>query len=448
MKFHFLAILLVLLVDAAYAATNAIDANCLAYNLKTTVEAYEKVGLKNPKWDEAAKKSLNIFARIRSWTNGLPNELIPELQTNLTCAMKNGCTDPMIRYLNLRFVENQPGTNAAIAFSDVSSALQQSQYPDIRKYYATMWARRTWYHSGQKPSEIVSELTTSASNLANALKDKSITLREADQACDFLIADPWAPYLAKWNCYQTIEAPLISGFNGSCPFLLTKARAYIAYAWNARGNSYADKVSAAGWRLFAERLEIAAEALETAWAQDPHDVRICVEMLTVELGQGVGRERLEKWFQRGMKIDPTNYELCSSKMQYLRPRWYGSIEDMIAFGRECTMNTNYSGGIRLMLVDAYNDAFQEVQDKAERAEYWKQPRVWRDVQFTFEQFFKLYPDAVGYRHNYAFYANRCGQYQEFLNQIKLFPSTNYAYFGGIEKFNAMVKSAERRAKLQ
>jgi len=119
---------------------------------------------------------------------------------------------------------------------------------------------------------------------------------------------------------------------------------------------------------------------------------------------------------------------------------------MIDFGRECTANTNWSGGVRLMLADAHYEASREIQDKEERAAYWKQPNVWKDVTFAYEQFFKLYPQEVGYRYNYAMYASRCGQWQEFLTQVKLFPSTNYAYFGGMDRFNEMVRYAQEHVK--
>ena len=168
----------------------------------------------------------------------------------------------------------------------------------------------------------------------------------------------------------------------------------------------------------------------------------------MELGQGKGRERLELWFQRGMKLDPANYGLCADKMEYIRPRWYGSINDMIAFGRECTLNTNWSGSVRLMLADAHYEASREIQDSAKRAAYWQKANVWSDIQFSYQQFFKLFPNEVGYRHNYALYAVRCGQWQEVLNQIKLFPTTNVAYFGGQDQFNKMVKVAEDHVKKQ
>lgn len=450
MKPRYLALLLIILCrcHATYAATNSLDPAQLAYNLKTTVEAYEKAGRKNPKWDGDVKRCFTIFSRIRSWTNDVPSELFQDLRTNVARIVGVGCDDPMIRYLHLRFVDTHTLAEAVLAYGDSASALQKSEYPDIRKFYATMWSRKAFLLSEQQRPEVTVMLTTAASYLANALADTSMPQKEADQACDLLMSASWWAEPARWNCYHTLETVLTNRWNGSSVALLTKGRAYLSYAWQARGIGYSGSVSDNGWKLMTERLNIGAEALEAGWNLDPHDVRICQEMMRVELGQGKGRKRLEMWFQRGMKVDPANHDLCGEKMEYLRPRWYGSIKEMIDFGRECTTNTNWADSVRLMLADAHYEASREIQDDRKRASYWRQTNVWSDVQFAFEQFFKQYPDAVDYRHNYARYAALCGKWQEFLNQVRMFPSTNYPYFGGVERFDKMLKTAEEQVKKQ
>ena len=448
MKPSFLTLALVILCQchATFAATNAFDPAQLAYNLKTTVEAYEKVGRKDPKWDADAKKCLIAFARIRSCTNDIPPEYFQDVKTNIVHLAAVGCDDPLIRYLYLRHGVEKRGTEAALAFSEAASALQKSEYPDIRKFYATVWEYKSLTPAEAQLPKAGAILTTATSYLARALDDASIPQREADQACDFLMSTPWWAESTRWSCYQTLEPVLTNRWKGSSMALLAKGRAYLSYGWHARGTGYADTVSDSGWKLMSERLKVAAETLEAAWNLDPHDVRICREMMRVELGQGQGRERLEMWFERGMKLDPANYDLCMEKIEYLRPRWYGSIRQMIDFGRECTTNTNWSGSVRFMLADAHNEASRDTRDNAARAAYWKQTTVWPDVQFTFNQFFKLNPDAVGYRHNYARYAAWCGQWQEFLNQVKMFPSTNFTFFGGEARFNEMVKTAKGNVK--
>ena len=175
------------------AETNAVDPAHLAYNLKTTVQAYDKVGSKNQKWNAAAQRCLTTFANIRSLNNGNPSELIKELQTNLTHLVGLKCDDPLIHYLYVRFAfsASHSATENATAFGEAASALEKSQYPDIRKFYAAMWACSALVSSDPKRPQIVSMLETASSSLAKALADKTVPLQEVDQACDLIMSAPW-----------------------------------------------------------------------------------------------------------------------------------------------------------------------------------------------------------------------------------------------------------------
>ena len=72
---------------------------------------------------------------------------------------------------------------------------------------------------------------------------------------------------------------------------LLKGQAGVDMAWQARGNGYANTVSAEGWKTFRERLAGAESDLEKAWQLDPKDVRIPLLMMTVCLGNEKGRPR-------------------------------------------------------------------------------------------------------------------------------------------------------------
>jgi hypothetical protein len=433
-------------IRVTWAATDPIDPAHLAYNLKTTVEAYEKVGMKNPKWDAEARKCLTTFARLRSWTNNEVGELAQDMAKNLARLKALGCEDPLVGYLRLRFVDAQAGTATVAAFNASVAALQKQKYPEIRTFYAALWAAKTLQNEPNQKLVAMAQFTSAASFLAKAMEDTAMPLREADQALELLLAAYWWAEPVRWHCYNTVEKSLTNRWSESSPALLARGRGYLAYAWVARGIGFADTVSETGWKLTRERLDIASQALEAAWERNPRDARICLEMLRVEQGQGKSRARMEQWFERGIKLDPGYYDLCYAKLEYLRPRWYGSTKEMIDFGRECTTNANLKSSVRLMLADAHLAASQEIQNDAQRSLYMQDPKVWSDIRFTFEQFFKLYPDAVGYRHDYAKYAYRCGQWGEFLKQAGMFPSTNHAYFGGVERFNKIVKQSSELTK--
>lgn len=82
---------------------------------------------------------------------------------------------------------------------------------------------------------------------------------------------------------------------------------YTHYAWDARGGGFADTVTPEGWKQFAERLKIAEKLLTTAYERNPADTAAAVEILSIELGQGQGRDVMEKWFKRAIDADPAHY---------------------------------------------------------------------------------------------------------------------------------------------
>ena len=64
----FTALSLFLLGTACKSAPTPkeVAAQTLAWNLKTTVEAYDKVGVKSAQWDESARNCLSGFAHWRT----------------------------------------------------------------------------------------------------------------------------------------------------------------------------------------------------------------------------------------------------------------------------------------------------------------------------------------------------------------------------------------------
>ena len=86
-----------------------------------------------------------------------------------------------------------------------------------------------------------------------------------------------------------------------------------------------------------------------------------------------------------------------------------------------------------------------MSDSGKMNAYLQRADVWSDIRTNFEYFFRLYPEQAGYRHNYAWFAERAGDSAEFLRQVKMFPSTNFAYFGGVDRFNKMLEHAKENA---
>ena len=427
-------------------------ADRLKWNQSTLESAYHSVGQKNPKWDADATDALKEFARLRTAAED-EEEILSELVGDAADrAVSAGCDDALIKYLATRhgsitkakkFSERQERYRLA------AESLGQSSYPPIRKFFAHADAAEIlWQQRDTNFWPVVRDFRNQAvADLNAAFADQAMPEMDAYQAAETLFQLMRRNVYELTNAYNTINATLASLPEKATAASLIKARFYITYAWRARGNGTADKVTEEGWRLFHERLDVAEAALNQAWSRDSHDEEIPVLMLTVMEGQSKPRAEMETWFQRAMKLEPNSYAACRGKLHFLLPQWYGSREDMVAFGRQCVAATNWNGRVPLILVDAHAD-FSRTLSVDERRDYWLRPEVWPDIQLAYEKFARLHPETTRFRYPYAAYAFRCGQWQEFLEQTKIIRANDspprYNYFGGEKEFTALEALAKER----
>jgi len=101
--------------------------------------------------------------------------------------------------------------------------------------------------------------------------------------------------------------------------------------------------------------------------------------------------------------------------------------------------------VPLTLVDAHSEFSRTLPDADTRHAYWRLPDVWPDIRDGYEKFAQTNPNATDFRYPFAAYAFRCGQWQDFNEQIKLIRQNdsvvNYRYFGGKDAFDKMTEFA-------
>ena len=423
----------------------------LDWDMNTMVGSYERIGKSELEWDGPATNALAEFAHARSQSLEPGEDWVTIIRTNCDAAVQARCDDPMVRYLYIRFAMSQ--TNSAMDFADAfyktSDAMMNSSYPPILKFYATLAAIGQLHqaYGGNMNRETMGELTTQlTNNLVKILGDKTTPPEEVYDACHQILETfRGNKQLFDYIYSDAIEKPLSKNWTDASETWLLKGEVAIDQAWQARGGGYADTVTPDGLKLFKQHLASADELLNHAWKLNPTDPRIAVKMMWVELGQSQGRDRMELWFNRAMELDPNDYDACNTKLLYIEPKWYGSVDDMLGFGRECAQNTNWGGSVPLTLVDAHYDICNQYIDQSERTNYWKQPDVWDDIKSAYEQYFQLYPNDASRIPNYAWYAYHAEDWDK-LNELipKLGPASYYA-FGGKDEFDKMVQLAKEHA---
>ena len=425
----------------------------LKWNLATMVGDYEMKGVRDPKWNQDAIRALKLLARARAYgpqeVRGFPEDVA----TAARAAVEAGCTDPLIRYVYLRFGPATRDTNEIAAlFKEVSADLTRSEYSSLRKFYGSLRAAEAQYRvSGYRGSWSLGKweawrlFKLAHFQLDKFLTDKTVPVEEVYDACHdcFDLASRVTGDLQA--LFASTEADLLTNWSKTCVAHLIRGEFYVRYAWAKRGGGFANTVTPEGWKGFQDRLAVAEEALAQAWKLNPQDARIANAMLDLELAQGKDRDRMEQWFQKAMDKHPDNYDACSKKLRYLEPKWYGSPEEMLRFGRECVDSETWIGYVPLVLRDAHESLANYVE-KDRRPAYWKQPEVWPDLKASFEKFFQLNPDATRWRHNYARYAYWCEQWDELNEQLKLLGEINYEFFGGTDEFEKMSTLAKKHEK--
>jgi hypothetical protein len=265
-------------------------------------------------------------------------------------------------------------------------------------------------------------------------------MAEVDEACQAFLET-----IRYWNdqkaLYDQMESVLLRNWPKAGFAYVVRGEFCIDYAWQGRSSKTADKVTPEQWKLFGERLAVAASILTEGNAAAPNEGRIPALMIKVVSGQDKGFPEMKRWFERAMEADTNNLKACENLLYFLLPRWGGSREDMLAFGRQCVASDKWGGTVPLALVEAHYTYNRF--DGAPDGSYWREPDVWPDIKASYEKFFALNPQAKSWRSYYARYAYWCQQWAALREQLALAgDNINEEAFGSSEDYDKAVALAK------
>jgi len=338
-------------------------------------------------------------------------------------AVQAHCTDPLVLYAraqNLALFTPRDVAGVLGASRRVERSIENSKYPPIRKLYAALrLAQRLAESKSSAPkdaAEIERLVALGKTLFPQVLADPDLPRRELIHLFD-VIGDA---SIAIHKDRRTLPAQLFDMLEGAKidrgTMLTVQGYFNVDYAWDARGGGWANTVTADGARLMAQRLKKAQGALEEAWRLNPSNSDAAACMIRVELGQGEGRDRMEKWFDRAVAADPDNYGAYQAELYYLQPKWYGSIEDMVAFGRQCLAKANWDGSIPMVVIDAHMDAAHYTangwQPSADPAYFQGNEAAWQDIKAAYAGYSLHTPRNDYQKLQYAKLAGWCGHWDE------------------------------------
>lgn len=120
-------------------------------------------------------------------------------------------------------------------------------------------------------------------------------------------------------------------------------------AWVARTAAAGGDVSEARAHKFFEWLEQAADHLKVADELNPNDAEICARTIRVYMGLGVEKDIVQTFFDAAMETEPHHLMAHLMMINYLNPKWQGSVEEMYEFANRRYSETGNSLLITLLL---------------------------------------------------------------------------------------------------
>ena len=146
-----------------------------------------------------------------------------------------------------------------------------------------------------------------------------------------------------WRLHEQIHHDWIAAKPKSITAQVAYADFLTSYAWQARGNGYADTVTEEGARLFDERLQAARQGLEDARSLTDKDPQWWRVGMTVALGQGWNLGEYDALVAEAKRFDPTFWGYDLARANSLLPRWYGGPGDWEAYAEKAAARSDGLG---------------------------------------------------------------------------------------------------------
>lgn len=346
----------------------------LAFNRATLAQAYDRVGKRNPAWDDAAHALLEQLALTTADAPDRPTTAtLLEAATELV--VKSKCDDPLILYAYGYALEASGKTEANQALVDAADALRNSKYPAVRCAAAAHRCAHYIDRVGRRPADAYPYYRVAVDKWIEALRTNEFPKGQPRLVTALILgpidydlpADLAAAFAEQLRTLKDVDPWAQHTLLGV---------AEVKAAWAARGTKFANAVEENRWKGFNDHLAEAREHLTAAWKLDQTRPEPAAEMISVLAGGNPREdESVRNWFDRAVHAQ-LDYLPAYWKMVWaLQPRWIGSHEEQLRFGLECKATGRYDTGVPYI----YVSAIMEMADDPDGLEFWR--------------FIDVYPDA-------------------------------------------------------
>lgn len=170
-----------------------------------------------------------------------------------------------------------------------------------------------------------------------------------------------------------------------------------------------NKSEATAQDQFRVLLQEASSDFSAAYKLEPRDPVAAAWMVLLSSTLDQSPTAVDMWFQRASKADPWNGLAVDNKYASLLPKKGGSFEPLLAFSRESAANAPKKNSRSRLKIGLAQYAYYQTLSPREQEGYFRQPKVWKEIQAAFDFHLKAYPKDLDARNWLAWYAVEAGQ---------------------------------------
>jgi hypothetical protein len=311
-----------------------------AWYERNFLEGYKRVGRRDPKWDGAAEEFIRLSADAFL---GLPQGEVADRLGRARKLLESGCDDPAVLFLaaGTLATADHESREASELFDRAFAGIQPSKYSRgaarmVATALYTDLARRgegTGRRHGLAAAERMLFL--------DSLRDGSYAPDDDTVLVAHLMLYTGGPSLFERNRAEIVGAVERTDWVDPWARLFLSGRRRYDDAWDARGNSFADKVKPEGWKGFEESMALARKDLEASWRERPDRPEAANKMIAVSMARRQRGESPRLWFDRSVAARIDYMPAYSNLINSFLLRWGGSEEESLAFARECAATRRF-----------------------------------------------------------------------------------------------------------
>ena len=383
------------------------------FRVRNYLDDFRERGEHHPETDALATGLLSNW--IACNFNGVVDTNLPPLDILADQLATNpACTDPLVQMVAaINCVELHEGNKRLERAVNAFDGSKHRAYP---KFYGVVTLAGKII---EDPEDRIPVLDAQALKyLSQSLTDGSVTTNDQPLLGEILVHD-WGRQFFDRNQDLVIAVFKDQGPAYSWLASVLTGEAEIGRAWKERGGGYTDTVSPSGWEGFAKHLAIAREQLTGAWKLHPEWPLAPARMIYVSMGDANITE-MRRWFDLTTTAQVDYPEAWSDLRWALRPRWYGSENSMLAFGRTALNSKRFDTDVPRKYMDTLSDLKSEESLPAGSFLFGRED-IWPDLRTMYQGYIAATTndDQRGWRNSYATVAYLAGKMDVARDQLTL-----------------------------